>query len=47
MSVASILQACERQGVALVVKDDHLHIQAPKGVVSANTLYFIKKYKEI
>ncbi|UOG91214.1 MAG: hypothetical protein L3K52_13505 [Candidatus Thiothrix sulfatifontis] len=46
MNVASILQACERQGVALVVKDDHLHIQAPKGVLSANTLDFIKKYKE-
>jgi hypothetical protein len=46
MSVASILQTCNRLGVALVVKDDHLHIQAPKGVLSANTLDFIKKYKE-
>lgn len=46
MTLASVLQACDRLGVTLQVKGDALHIQAPKGAISANALAFLKKYKE-
>lgn len=45
MTVASILRQCAVLGICLTVKDDRLQIQAPKGVVSANILNYIKKYK--
>ena len=46
MNMDSLMQACHRLSIVLAVKDDRLHLQAPKGVLSAKTLDFIKKHKE-